>query len=164
MPSPSHARKVRPLLERFERFLPDQLRDDECWEWQGSRDTRGYGQLGAGQGRLLRAHRIAWEAHHAEPVPPGICVCHSCDNPACVNPAHLFLGNHAENMADKAAKRRHSFGSDLPQARLTRSEVEEIRRLHAADDLSQHQLARRFGVGQATVHAIVHRKTWRHVP
>jgi hypothetical protein len=155
-------RKPKPLLERFELRLPDQLRDDECWTWQGCKNRYGYGVI-VNRRRPLLAHRVAWEAHHAEPIPPGACICHSCDNRACVNPAHLFLGTNSDNVADMVAKSRQARGSSNSKARLTEGRVREIRALYGKGDITLHQLSRRFGVSHAAIHYAVTRQTWRHV-
>ena len=159
-------RKPTPLLERFERFLPDQLRDDECWEWQGRLDRDGYGKIkDQPPGRYsLSAHRVAWEAHHAEPVPHGLQVCHHCDNPACVNPAHLFIGTNADNNADKVSKGRHSRGETSGRRRLSDAQVLEIRSLYSSGACAQEELARQFGVRKSSISQIIRRETWRHLP
>jgi len=89
----------------IERLWEHAKQVDSCWEWTSRRDRQGYGRLGI-QGASLRAHRIAWIATHG-PIPTGLCVLHHCDNPPCINPAHLFLGTPKDNVHDRIAKGRH---------------------------------------------------------
>ena len=88
------------LLERIERTA-NELRDDECWTTTRAPHASGYTYVDN-----RRLHRIAWEAYNAEPIPEGMVVMHSCDNPACFNPAHLTIGTQGDNMRDRDRKGR----------------------------------------------------------
>jgi hypothetical protein len=145
---------------------------DQCWPWTGYKIAKGYGRLciqrgrrrknGRTQGDMVLAHRFAWELSYGPP-PADLFVCHKCDNRACCNPAHLFLGTNADNMADMVAKRRarppRFFGEAHGQARLTDSQVAEIRRLRTIG-LSQRSIAERIGaVSREQVRAILNGKS-----
>ena len=97
----------RNIVERLERHLP-RMADGECWE-PTYKSTNNFGHLNiAKEGNVGRAscHRIAWEMHHAEPIPEGMSVLHHCDNPACCNPEHLYIGDHTDNMQDRKRRNR----------------------------------------------------------
>lgn len=130
-----------------------------CREWTGRKSDEGYGQV-YWQGKARQAHVVAWELRHG-PVPKGLCVCHSCDNPPCCNWDHLFLGTHADNMADMAAKGRQASGERVAGAKLQESDIPVIRAL--ASTLSRREIARRYGVCRDTIAKVVVGKTWRHV-
>lgn len=160
-------RKPIPLLERFERYLPLALHDNQCWEWGGSRLKAGYGKiLGPPPAhKTLLAHRVAWESHNAEPIPPGLMICHACDNPCCVNPAHLFLGSHLDNMADKARKGRAPTqgGAAAPRAKLAEPDILAIRQAGAAG-IAQASIASCFGITRSNVSAILRGRSWKQLP
>lgn len=133
----------------------------DCIEWPGSRGTHGYGQVRI-DGQMRLAHRVAWEREHGEPVPSGHMVCHSCDNPPCVNPAHLFIRLPRDNSADMAAKDRSTFGERNNTTWLTEDQVRQIRQLMASGT-KQRDIAAKYGIGQQTVSAIATGRTWRRV-
>lgn len=133
---------------------------DECWPWTRWLDRDGYGQFSAG-GHAYKAHRLAYELGHG--VAPGeLKVCHACDNPRCCNPAHLFLGTQTENLRDMIAKGRSSRGSRHHSTELTEEQVSEIRARRSAGERGR-VLAAEFGLSEASVSDIHHRRTWGHV-
>ena len=93
-----------PILERIEAHIISELSENECWTTD-YRLVRGYPYISQAN-RDVRLSRVVWEAHNAEPIPQGMVVMHSCDNPRCVNPHHLSVGTQRDNMRDCAAKRR----------------------------------------------------------
>ncbi len=139
---------------------------DGCWEWQGSISVYGYGRYAAYH-KTWKAHRYAYERSNAVTIPAGISVMHSCDNRKCVNPAHLSLGTHADNVADCVAKGRQARGERKGSARLTAQDVEEIRRIAVkgvrGHEHSWKRLAKRYRVDPTTIRAICQRRTWNHI-
>jgi hypothetical protein len=139
-----------------------------CWQWTGRRDANGYGFTVRGQ----RAHRVSWEDTFG-PIPPGLFVCHHCDNPSCVRPDHLFLGSSADNNRDRHAKGRSrglfQSGPQHPatqragerhwRAKLTASDVRRIRE-RRADGQQNAEIASAYGVNPATISRIA-RGIWR---
>lgn len=140
----------------------DRRGDDDCWKWiGGSWHPFGYGLL-AIDGINTGAHRVAWIIAHGT-IPKTKHVLHRCDNPPCVNPAHLFLGSHTDNMRDKTSKWRHRYGSKHENAKLTESAVRHIRAERAAG-VTLRELAAQYGVALTTIwHAARGTKAWRHV-
>lgn len=106
-------RKPRPILEKFMEKV-DRNHPSGCWQWTGSKDSWGYGQIrivsSSGGSKIRGAHRISFELFKGE-IPDGYFVCHTCDNPRCVNPDHLFLGTQTDNMQDRLRKGRNPFAN-----------------------------------------------------
>jgi plasmid maintenance system antidote protein VapI len=135
---------------------------DDCWIWLGAKQRR-YGCIRKSNCRVMvSSHRVSWEIANKKAVPPGMFVCHSCDNPQCVNPGHLFIGSHADNMADMRSKQRQAFGEAVPQSVLAEEDVLQIRKL-ASQGKSQASIAKEFGVGKNEISLIVRRQTWKHL-
>ena len=160
-------RKARPKLERF--WDKVGAMGPGCWEWVGS--TRaGYGRFYLDRNTEVLAHRFSFQIHNG-PVPKGMHVCHHCDNPPCVNPAHLFMGTPADNTRDAMRKGRLSDpprmslpGEANPNSRLTERDVLEMRRLYATEGRTLAALAEQFGVTLSAVGQVVTGKRWGHAP
>jgi hypothetical protein len=138
---------------------------EECWPWLGTIGGEGYGSFSAA-GRRHSAHRLAYELTKG-PIAKGQMVCHRCDNPRCCNPAHLFLGTHAANMADMVAKGRGRSprGEEAPWAKLTEANVREARTLFhkGHPEFGYTGLARRYGVSLTAMHEAINGVKWAHV-
>jgi hypothetical protein len=137
-----------------------------CWLWVGGRDRDGYG-LTPRIGGETKAPRVSWVLAHG-PIPEGGWVLHHCDTPPCVNPAHLFLGDHRANMRDRSAKGRQpafigGAGQDNGAARLTDALALAIRERWAAGE-SQPRLAAEYGISVGAVGLLVRGHTWCHLP
>lgn len=163
------SRPRQPLAERFwakvEQDGPVPRHCPElgaCWTWTGRRQG-GYGRfdLPEPQGGVF-AHRVAYELLVGA-VPAGLQVLHRCDNPSCVNPAHLFVGTHQDNMADRDSKGRGQHGERHSRARLSEDSVRAIRARYAHGGVSWRALGREYGVARSTIQAIIQGTSWKHV-
>lgn len=152
--------------ERFDLKVDRSAGPDACWPWTAVRTSEGYGRFKF-EGRSGRAHRFALARRLGRSLSPGEQALHRCDNPPCVNPSHLWVGDNAENMADKRAKGRSSNGESRngerhPMAKLTAAQVADLRVRYAAGGIGQRALAREFGLSQAQVSNIVSGARWRN--
>lgn len=158
-------RQVDELRRRFlENVSPEP--SSGCWLWTASYSENGYGRFWVG---VARGNGSVWQAHRAALLllrgvePGGMCACHRCDNRACVNPDHLFLGTYLDNNRDMTAKGRHGYGG-LPgeshhQARLTAKQVREIRLARKAG-VTGRELASRYGVSGSAIYSAANGRTW----
>lgn len=155
-PLPTHEQAVNHFWSKVDR-------SETCWLWQAATDRYGYG-ASCHNGRQIKAHRLAYLLF-VDNIPSGQAVCHTCDNPACVRPDHLFLGSVRDNNTDRARKDRNGYqdGTENPNAKLTEGEVREIRGTYASEQISQRALASRYGISQMTISLIVNGKRWQHV-
>jgi DNA-binding XRE family transcriptional regulator len=122
----------------------------------------GYGGIGGmrnGKRQMLMAHRVSWQLHHGD-IPEGLYVCHSCDNPPCVNPRHLYLADVRVNTADATTRGRMRRGESHPNSKLTEERVREIRLRYRAGVVTQAELAEEYGVKRNTISRIVSGKRW----
>ncbi len=144
-------------MTREQRFWSKVQRSDGCWEWQGSLAVGGYGQIMSSRRRCF-THRASWEINVGT-IPPGLHVLHRCDNPSCVRPDHLFLGSHADNMADKAAKGRAARERN-GNAKLSEADVIAMRFAHVIAGVTGVSLGPAMGVTVQHANAILRRATW----
>ena len=146
----------------MKRFWDKVDKSGDCWVWMASIDSSGYGHLGI-DGKTARAHRVSWVLAHG-PVPDGLYVLHRCDNRKCVNPEHLFLGTHSDNMRDMKVKGRQisRCGEAHPLAGMTDATAWLIKGLRRAG-FSLQELSKRFEVSVPVISSIANGRTWRHV-
>lgn len=151
-----------------ERFWKHVDRTGDCWLWT-AQCVGPYGRFVVSHGQPVGAHRYSWELHFG-PIPQGMFVCHKCDNPRCVNPAHLFVGTPSDNTADMMKKGRRVApavirrprGEGHAMAKLADADVLNIRAMRLAG-VPRHEVAERFGIHPHTVTAITARRIWKHI-
>jgi hypothetical protein len=157
-------------------YVHDSSEPGACWTWAGFTNAKGYARFGIGYARNY-AHRVSFKLF-VGPIPAGLEVCHTCDNPSCVNPKHLFVGTQDDNAQDMVEKGRSAKGAKSgsyrhpekrpcgernAQHKLTDVQVLEIRSRYQAGGVSQQALAIEYGVCQPNIGCIVRREHWKHI-
>jgi hypothetical protein len=152
----------RPVAERFWRYVE---KTDGCWLWTGCLNRTGYGVITVRAGLHIEAHRLSWEIHRG-PIPEGLEVCHHCpagDRPNCVNPDHLWLGTHEDNMRDRSTKGRwRRLGLQNSGEPLDEETARRVREARSGGQ-SERAVARAFGLSRWAVRVICEGRTWRVV-
>lgn len=139
---------------------------DTCWLWTGSKKKSGYGKYSTKGGQVY-THRFSWECFNGK-ITNGLFVLHKCDVKLCVNPNHLFLGTNQDNMRDKVLKNRQSSGENSGMAKLTKIQIDEIRRLYepgkvgrgAQNEFSVRGLSRKYGISPIQISRIIRHERW----
>ncbi len=149
-----------------ERFwdLVDKRGPDDCWNWKAAmRSKRGkYGAFQLGRKKVEGSHVMAYRLTNGD-IPKGMFVCHSCDNPKCCNPKHLFLGTSKQNSEDMVSKGRSATGERNAAHKLTETAVSEIRAKFASGECTRLELSLMYRVSETTISLIVNRRRWAHV-
>lgn len=133
---------------------------DYCWIWLAGR-VNGYGSLSVGY-KTVFAHRFSYLFHFKE-LDDNLHVCHTCDNPICVNPDHFFLGTDKDNSDDKVAKGRNKKGENHWNCRLKESDVKGIKQLLKTSGLSVKQISKKLNIPDYLIYDIKRESTWKHV-
>ena len=157
------------MADPIVRFFSHVQKTDTCWIWTSATTGFGYGTFATFKpNKTHKAHRYSWEMVHGK-IPAGMCVCHKCDNPICVNPEHLFLGTRSENnkdMHDKGRCAKNTWtksGEENPTSKLTNEKVLAIREMYSAGNTTMQKVGEVFGITAAHVCNIVRRISWKHI-
>lgn len=151
----------RRFLVRLEKQIK---KTDTCWIWEGKISKRGYG-ITTWYSKTVIASRLMYEEKYGK-IPDGLYACHKCDNRACVNPDHIFLGTSSDNQQDMVRKGRSNFGAKHPHAKLNDAQVLEIRKLlkeNGSEKSYLRSLARSYDVSLGSIQGIHYFRTWKHL-
>ena len=147
--------------ERIEAKV-ERIPEAGCWIWMGSSQVRGYGEIISNNRKYL-AHRASYEAFVGQ-IPKGMYVCHACDNVACVNPNHLFLGTQKQNLQDMKTKGRSTRGEKNAMSKLTENDVRIIKKFFfTKEDVADKEIAKLYNVCRQTINSIRNGRKWNHV-
>lgn len=149
------AGQFKPLKDRYWGKVN---KTDSCWLWEGANTTR-YGIISY-EGRYVSTHRLAWYLAHGVWPEDGLYVCHACNTPLCVNPAHLVLGTAADNARHMVNCRRSLTGEKNPAAKYTKMVIDEIRKMRRGG-IPYHRIALQTGVSKTHVSRICKQQNWK---
>ena len=157
--------EIKPSNSDIERFWDkvDKRGDDDCWEWMGGKSRGGYGRFWFIDDTIM-PHRFSWFLANGKIPQHQPFICHTCDNPSCVNPAHLFAGDSDDNILDMMIKERGARGSHNGAAKLNESQVMEIIGYLASKKRTHKSIAAQFGVHRSTIGLIYRNRKWQHLP
>lgn len=159
-----HLPSIQYMSDFADRFWSHVNKEGDCWEWLGGKNKNhnGYGRFYL-KGKMYRAHRVSWELSNKREIPKDMIVMHSCDNPSCVNPAHLSIGTHKENTQDCIKKERKAscLGVLNSSCKLTAEQVKEIRSLRGV--ISHRELGEKYGVSKSLIGLIQQGRRWQHI-
>lgn len=144
----------------LDRALKNKVKKQEngCIDWMGMRDRDGYARYGE---KAKIVSRLVWEKSNGK-IPPKMCICHTCDNPGCVNIEHLWLGSVRENNLDKEKKGRSPHGKNHHKAKINDNDVIEIRKLYQ-NGMFQIDIGKKYGLCQTSISRILSGKGWKHL-
>ena len=154
-------RVVTPPEERFWAKV-DRRGPEDCWRWTAGRTDHGYGVFHPSKSQTVGAHRYSLQIKLGRSIQTGHFACHTCDNPACVNPAHLYEGTSQDNVNDAVSRRRHKHG-ERGAIKLTEADVVTIREAVTAGRTSR-SVAQEYGLSEALLSGIVRGNRWAHAP
>lgn len=157
-----NSKDMAKILTLKEKFLSRVNKTETCWLWIGYRNTDGYGVIHLEPHVKKFAHRVSYTLFINPVIPDGAHVLHSCDNPSCVNPSHLRIGTHYDNMSDMVSRGRSLKGENHNLSKLNVEDIKEIRLLSKAG-MKSPEIAKIFKVTESNVRHIVRRVTWKHV-
>lgn len=153
----------------MERFWNKVIKTESCWNWIGAKTSFGHGRFKL-NGKLVSPHRLVYEWEYGN-IPEGYDICHHCDNPACVNPKHLFAGTRSDNMKDaankgriyKVPKEKLARGEKVGGSKLTEQIVRQIRKEYVPGKVTYDDLAEKYGVHKKNIMRAIKGKQWAHV-
>ena len=150
-------------MKDFERFISKVEKTDDCWNWIGAKYRKGYGHFRMkidGKWVMYKAHRYSYEYYNDKSA-QGMIICHTCDNPSCVNPAHLFAGSNQDNVDDKLAKGRHKYGINPNHNHLNWDIVKRMRKTKKENpNLTYREIGKIYNTSAPQAHRICSNTTW----